>query len=303
MKHYLITLFSCLMLLNSCKEDTQETILDPEKNETEAVKLSVNRPNLNISILLDLSDRIDPKKYPNPAMEFYQRDLGYINAVANSFEWHLRNKRSIKINDHIQLFIDPEPADSDLNKKMKALNLTFNRANATKENILKTSVMYDSITKQIYQSAISDNNYVGSDIWRFFKNNVKDYCMEEGHRNILVVLTDGYLYHKDNKIKEGNSTTYLRPQDIRDFKLNTSNWKDKMEKDNYGFIVPRTDLKNLEVLVLGINPDNKNPYEQDVILAYWENWLNAMNVKDFEIKSAGLPANLDKVIKDYIFKD
>ncbi|MGC1630576.1 MAG: hypothetical protein WA749_00550, partial [Gelidibacter sp.] len=277
MKYYSIILLSCLIVLNSCIEDKQEIILDPEKNETEAVKLSVNRPNLNISILLDLSDRIDPKKYPNPAMEFYQRDLGYINSVANSFEWHLRNKRSIKINDHIQLFIDPEPSDSDLNKKMRALNLNFTRANATKENILKTSVIYDSITKQIYQSAIADNNYIGSDIWRFFKNNVKDYCIEEGHRNILVVLTDGYLYHKDNKIKESNSTTYLRPQDIRYFKLNTSNWKDKLEQGNYGFIVPRTDLENLEVLVLGINPDTKNPYEQDVITLYWENWLSAMN--------------------------
>ena len=32
--------------------------------------------NLNISVLLDLSDRIDTIKYSNPSMEFYQRDLG-----------------------------------------------------------------------------------------------------------------------------------------------------------------------------------------------------------------------------------
>ena len=38
--------------------------------------------NLNISVLLDLSDRIDTIKYSNPSMEFYQRDLGYLKSVA-----------------------------------------------------------------------------------------------------------------------------------------------------------------------------------------------------------------------------
>jgi len=44
--------------------------------------------NLNISILLDLSDRIDDKKYPNPVMSYKERDLGYIKAVAKSFQDH-----------------------------------------------------------------------------------------------------------------------------------------------------------------------------------------------------------------------
>lgn len=294
-----------VVLLSSCKgegedQEFQETSIEQEIG---GPKLSPNRPNLNISILLDLSDRINPKKYPNPAMEFYERDLGYINSVIESFEWHLRNKRTIQINDHVQLYIDPEPADASLNKKIQSLNITFTKANATKDKIMKASVLFDSITRQIYQSAIEDDNYIGSDIWGFFKSNIKDYCIEDDHRNVLVILTDGYLFHKDHKIREGNQTSYLRPQDIRDFKLNTSKWKSKMEDEDYGFIVSRNDLENLEILVLGINPDPKNPYEQDVIMTYWGKWLKAMGVKDFEIKDAGLPANLDKVIQDYIFKE
>ena len=295
-------LLPAILIFMSCKNDKHQKIED-NTIESHTVKSSKSESNLNISILLDLSDRINPEKYPNPAMEFYQRDLGYIHSIVESFEWHLRNKRTIKINDHIQLYIDPEPSDSNLNKKINTLNMTFTMDNAKKDAILQTSVLYDSITKLIYKSAIEDNHYVGSDIWCFFKTNVEDFCIEEDHRNILVVLTDGYLFHKDAKLKEKNLTSYLTPQDIRNFRLNKSNWKEIMNSQNYGFITTRDNLQELEVLVLGINPDPKNPYEQDVVFKYWNDWLTSMKVKNFEIKMANLHANIDKIIKDFILTE
>lgn len=297
----IILTFTISLLQSGCKEDKH---MPEENGAVETIKISSNnKPNLNISILIDLSDRINKKKYPNPAMEFYERDLGYIHSIVESFEFHLRNKRSIKINDHIQLYIDPEPADSDLNDKIHTLDITFTKNNAKKDLIMQTSVLYDSISKLIYNSAIKDNHYVGSDIWSFFKTNVRDFCIEKDHRNILIILTDGYLFYKDTKLKEKNLTSYLTPQDIRTFRLNTSNWKERMYNENFGFITSRKDLQELEVLVLGVNPDHKNPYEQDVIFQYWSKWLTNMNVKDFEIKTSNLPANMDKVIREYILKD
>ena len=46
-------------------------------NETE-------NKNYNISILIDLSDRIDTIKHSNPTMEYYNRDLGYIKSVSEA---------------------------------------------------------------------------------------------------------------------------------------------------------------------------------------------------------------------------
>tara|TARA_R110002049_G_scaffold993_11_gene7249 strand:+ start:30073 stop:30981 length:909 start_codon:yes stop_codon:yes gene_type:complete len=299
-KFLVISIFAIIL---SCKNDKKEALDNYNTEHIETIKLSPNRPNLNISILLDLSDRINPKKFPNPAMEFFERDLGYINSVANSFELHLRNKRTIKINDHIHLYIDPEPSDSALNEKIALLDMTFTKDNAKKDYILQTSVLYDSISRAIYKSAIDDDNYVGSDLWGFFKTNVEDFCIEKDHRNVLVLITDGYVFHKDAKLKEGNLTSYLTPQEIRNSKLDNSKWKSKMQKDNYGFIISKNNLQDLEVLVLGINPDSKNPYEQDVIFEYWNNWLTRMEVKNFEIKTALLPANMDKIIQDYILKE
>jgi len=295
---YLLALAFLSFVFISCKGDPKAKEF---LHEHDFPKVAVNS-NLNISVLLDLSDRINPSKYPSPAMEFYQRDIGYLKAIAENFESHIMNKRLIKIDDKIQVFIDPEPSDKTLNQKLEALKISFNKNTVSKEGILTTCKKYDSISTLIYEAAIKDDHYVGSDTWRFFKNKVNDYCIEEGYRNVLVVLTDGYIYHKDAKIKEGNRTTYLTPQDVKHFGFNKSGWKDKFDQQDFGFIAANKNLNNLEVFVLGINPDAKNPYEEDVIRAYWTKWLTDMNVKNFEIKQADLPSHMKKMIQDFILK-
>jgi hypothetical protein len=45
--------------------------------------------------------------------------------------------------------------------------------NTTKENIALVDKNYSDLPLTIYQSAIKDGKYVGSDIWEFFKNKVK----------------------------------------------------------------------------------------------------------------------------------
>jgi len=292
----------------SCKDDTksEKQILEATEKElpqNHFQKLSSNRENLNISVLLDLSDRINPEKYPSPSMEFYLRDIGYLKSVARSFETHLINKKLITINDNLQVYIDPEPSDKTLNEKLQILKVSFNKNNVTKKGILETSIKYDSISDLIYKAAIKDDHYVGSDTWRFFKNKVNDYCIEEGYRNILILLTDGYIYHKNTKIMDENRTTYLTPQYIKHFGLNSSKWQEKFSQQDFGFISNNENLSDLEVLILGINPDIKNPHEEDVIRAYWSKWLEEMNVKYYEIKQADLPSNMDKIIREFILTE
>lgn len=59
-------------------------------------------------------------------------------------------------------------------------------------------------------------------------------------------------------------------------------------------------MRDLEVVVLGINPAKNNPYEAEVINQYWLEWLKAMGVKKTNIKSADLPADLDPVLQKII---
>lgn len=289
----LILLLSLTVLIFSCKNDEgSNTVITPKVKDISE--------NLNISLLLDLSDRISPAKYPNPAMEYYLRDVGYINSVSEAFTNHVRAKKVMRAHDKIQLFFDPAPFNSEINKISENLKIKINKNNTSKELISNAKKIYETDPLKIYQLAIKDGEYIGSDTWRFLKSKVNDYCIEEDYRNILVILTDGYIYYKDTQIKEGNLTTYLTPELVRSSHLDASDWSDKMRNQKLGFIKANNDLSNLEILVLGINPNPKNPYEEDVIKAFWANWFMVMKVKRYEIRNADLPSNMDKVIKDFI---
>ncbi|WP_245699405.1 hypothetical protein [Flavobacterium noncentrifugens] len=279
------------MIFYSCKDtDAQD----------EPVKIKDTSGNLNISILLDLSDRISPKKYPNPTMEYYLRDVGYINSISEAFNAHIRGKKIKQIDDNIQLFFDPAPLKPEINAISKDLKIRLDKENVSNGRIAELERKYKEEPKKLYQLAIADDHYIGSDTWKFFKTKVNDHCIEENHRNILIILTDGYIYYENSLMQEGNETSYLTPALIRKNGLTTSDWSTKLNNGKFGFIKANDDLSHLEILVLGINPDKKNPYEEDVIKAYWTNWFETMKVKRYEIRSGELPSDADKIIKDFI---
>ncbi|WP_343660680.1 hypothetical protein [Chryseobacterium sp.] len=255
--------------------------------------------NINVSILIDLSDRIDPTVHPNPTMEYYQRDMEYIKAIEKGFLNHIKSKRIITYDDQMQVFFNPEPSDPKMNELTKELKVSFNK-DTQKSYFNSVDKKYSELPSSIYQSAIKDGKYIGSDIWEFFKNKVKDYCIKDDRRNILFILTDGYMYHEntrfDEKKENSYKTSYLTTKLIKANNLTTSGFKETIEKNGYGFVKANEDLKNLEVIVLGINPEKGNPFEEAVIKEYWENWFKEMKIKNYQIKSADLPSNLEPVI-------
>ncbi|MDX6189539.1 hypothetical protein SGQ83_09280 [Flavobacterium sp. Fl-318] len=294
----LIKTFVLLLVLVSafsCKQDSDTT-------HEEILSKNTVTENYNISILLDLSDRISLQKNPNPTMEYYQRDLGYIKWVSEAFTQHLKSKRIRQIKDKMQLFFNPEPQDPEINSISQKLKITIDKNNASKELLNSINSNYALQTSKIYNSAIKDNNFIGSDIWSFFDSKVKDQCIENGDRNILVILTDGYMYYESTKMKEGNRTSFITPELIKKNSLNTKDWEEKVQNGDFGFIKANDNLSNLEVLVLGINPSRANPYEEKVIKAYWTKWFTEMKVKRFEIKNADLPSNMEKIIKNFILE-
>lgn len=288
---------------NEKEKKDLETVVKKIKKERSCPEYLFNnkKNNLNISILLDLSDRIDEKKYPNISMEYFQRDLGYINSISNSFLEHIQNKKLVLMNDDMQIYFEPEPANITINQKSKELKASFTK-DLTKDLINKTKEKYQNIPNDIYSLAKENEKYLGSDTWRFFKDKAKRYCLKECSRNILVILTDGYMFHTDTKLRENNLTSFITPSTLRKFGLNNSQWEEIFEKKKFGFIPATKNLNNLEVLVIGlVNHDKKrNPYGQDIIKKYWSNWFESMGVKKYEIYGAELPSNMDSTIKKFI---
>lgn len=255
--------------------------------------------NLNISVLLDLSDRIEESKIK-------QKDSAYLSSLAKSFVEHVKHKKLILLEDRIQLFFNPEPSDVKINDIAKKLKVVFTK-NTAKAQIEETVSLYKMNPSKLYdlakEDALLEGGYPGADIWRFFKDDINDYCIDDCHRNILVILTDGYMYHEKSAIKEHNQTSYLTPKSLNKLGLNNRNWKEEIEKKHLGFIPATTNLNDLEVLVIGITSHNDtNPYALDIIKAYWSKWFDEMGVKKYKIKNADIPSSIDKVISDFILK-
>jgi len=313
MKKIALLLFIIFSIL-SCKEyknDTESEITNSITVEKSQNNLSSNCPpyllkekdnNLNISIFLDLSDRIE-----EPTM--IENDLAYLSSISKSFTNHIKTKKLVMLNDKMQLFFNPNPSDKKINEIAGKLKIHFTR-DTPEKMINETIKIYSTEPSGLYEIARLDanenkKNYPGADIWRFFKDDVKDYAIDDCYRNILIVITDGYMFYDKTVMKEGNRTSYLTPKSLAQLSLNKSNWKEIIETKNIGFIPALTELNNLEVLVIGINSLNdNNPYTLNIIETYWSKWFIEMGIAEeyFKIKNADIPSNMEKVINDFIKK-
>lgn len=300
-----ITYIGVLMIFFSCKSDKKEAVKEVEitKNEIESecpkFIMDNKENNLNISIFLDLSDRITETKV-------IQKDTEYLQSIAEAFTNHVKTKRLILLQDQIQLYFNPEPMNNEINDIAEKLHIQFDK-NTSKAKIEETLALYAQEPLKLYELAQADSkeakDYPGSDIWRFFKDNVKDYTISDCHRNILVILTDGYMYHENTQMKEGNKTSYLTPKSLTRLPLNNSGFEKTIHEKEYGFIKANEGIDDLEVLVIGIQDGNpNNPYAIDIIRTYWENWFDEMGIASYKIQNADLAQNVDRVIKGFIIK-
>ncbi|MFY0631178.1 MAG: hypothetical protein JXR05_12410 [Flavobacteriaceae bacterium] len=294
-----------LALLNfslmGCQGEMKE-IKNTEKISVQATDcpkyiLKNRENNLNISVLLDLSDRIEKKNT-------IQKDSAYLSSLSKAFVNHVKKKQLILLEDRMQVFFNPIPDDNKINRIAEKLRIQFTR-DTHKEDLDKTISLYSEYPAQLYTLAKKDakaaNKYLGSDIWGFFKYHIKDYCIDECHRNILVILTDGYMYHKNMIKTKENQTSYITPKSMYRLGLNKSDWREVMKNKNLGFIPIENKLNDLEVLVIGVESDNeKNPYARDILEKYWSNWFDTMNIRNYKIKSADIPSSIEKVIFDFI---
>lgn len=301
----IIYIFTIALIFASCADEkkSETTVENTGENEVANVK---SDKQLNITILLDLSDRIEPTKYPSKP-EHFERDIEIVNYFTEIFKKDMEQKGAFMANGKMKVIFSPRPNDEEISRIASELSVDLSRTKNTKEKkqvFDNMSSNFKENLERIYSKTIDTKNYPGSDVWRFFKNDVSDYAIsdDENYRNILVILTDGYLFHEGSKDKEGNRSMSLLPRDVQNYGFRSSNWKEKFENDDYGYISTRDDLNNLDVLVLEISPSPQDKDDEDVIKAYLQKWFNEMNVNEFELYNSDLPqytkTRIDKFINN-----
>ena len=141
----------------------------------------------------------------------------------------------------------------------------------------------------IYEQTLTEQKWIGCDIWDFFSNKkVDNLCIKNGARNILVILTDGYLFAEGNKIKEDYAYSYILPQTLA---IDNSSLIDRRNGDLKG--------KGLEVLFLEINPYQHS--HRDKMEKVLEDWLNNMGVEKFVIAETDANlTNTQAIIKNFL---
>ncbi len=273
LKNIIFVLISFLFLF-SCSNSEQNQGNSSQSNNNNDFK------NLNLTILIDLSDRISVSKNP----EQPEKDIEIIASVVDNFKKFLAKKGVIHSEDKLKVIFYPV-LQYDIFKSISDSlfidfgTLEFSERKFTYEII---SSKFNHNLKKLYSIASKANTFPGSDLFNYFKHRIIDDCIisDSNYINILVILTDGYIYHEKSKYQQENRVSYLAPKSNQVKLLrNMNNWEEHFHSNDFGLIKIDNDLSDLNLLICEFNPIYDSPKDFDIMKLYWSKWLEEQKVK------------------------
>ena len=239
---------------------------------------------LNISVYLDLSDRIIREGLvPNQTY----RDTAIVNYLVDYFVHSTLGPNILKSQNKMKVFFYPTPKDSEVAILAQGLSVDISCKQGVERRkaLEEMKDVFQNNISRIYERTIETNEWPGCDIWDFFSSKkVDNLCIMPGARNILIILTDGYLYAKDNMIQEGNAYSYISSKTIA---------------AGGGLIDRRNgDLKDkaLEVLMLEVNPTTSK--QRDPMVRTIEGWLSSMGIEKYVVAETDANITNTKTVID-----
>lgn len=255
-----------------------------DKDEVETQKTIPTEMPMNISIMLDLSDRLIMKG-PNDDMPQMEKDTTIIGYVRQWFIDRQVQKKFMS-GDIMHVFCYPNPNIPNISQLQDSLSVDLTLGTGKKlaainrnhQTLIAMQEVWHRSVESIYSSALntgSANFWPGSDVWGFFDRSVKSQCVKRGYRNILIIMTDGYLYHKASWAQTANGEyTGILSSTIDHQKAVTG---------------INIELSDLEVMFLEINPNK--PTDFGKIRSLLTNWCEGMGIKHVDVICTDLPRN------------
>lgn len=266
---------------------------------------------VNLIVLLDLSDRVKLKKgTPNQP----ERDKAIVQSTAEWFKSWIQKKGAFGAHGCYSVVFEPYPMGlANLSEVSESMHYDLTgkgiRAKDCQEayhNIVPNtkkgvSQLYEYVIKQPFE---------GADILGFAKDKLAQRYVRDPaiYRNVLVLVTDGYIDHiKAHAVPpQANKTAYINDAYItqklvKGANFTAANWQAKYAKGKYGLQVPAgVNLKGMEVLVLGINAYNRPDFYNDIIKCYVTDWLKAMGASRVELYKSDLESTTHSDIKRFL---
>ena len=300
---YLVTV-SAVALMSACSSGRS----GKDEPSVPAVSIADQR-QINMTILLDLSSRVKATYGQDNQLN---RDVAVVQSTATWFKESIAKKGAYGAKGIYNIFFEPQPTlDANLNEVASSLSFDMSKPNMepqAKKKIFDTIVPKSTQgVKRLYESVVKQPA-LGADIWSFAKDKMASRCILDTakYRNILVLVTDGYIDYKTNREIKGNKSAFINAPYISNTLVGkggftAANWSEKYKAGQYGLIVPPgANLKGLEVLVVEINNYNGPIFHKDLLKQYVGDWFQGMGASRVAVLSSDLPKYTESEIGKFL---
>ena len=206
---------------------------------------------VNMTILLDLSDRIESKQQR-------ERDLFIISELLEAFEERQRQFGFQLSKDRLSIAVAHQKnTQVDLFELGEKLCVDMSLKGVNKPKFDKMKKEFLIALDSLYSTAALSET-MGADIWTFFRDQLPFYLSSskntKKYHNKLIILSDGYLQFDRSIGRKRKKGTYM--QNISNLR-NKSNWEELFEEQKFG-LLPHdfSDIPDLEVFMVEIAPIN-----------------------------------------------
>ena len=259
---------------------------------------------INIIVLLDTSDRLNQ-------IGQVQRDIKLVGHILTRFEefvkQYLAQHISVKQKQIVATYphrftvvVAEQPRTSPISQELLE-KLTIKDSGDMKkwsEFTDKTKALLQEI-ETLYEAEIKKNLHPGADIWKWFHKDA-DYYLKEGFHNYIICLSDGYLSFDEDIEKRLPKGRYMKVCEYR----NDPQWREKI----FHLLPVGKDFSHYSAtfVMMEINPHKDETtgaepkQEFDIIIAYWEHWLNLIGIKDFKFFRQIPPTEMQDEIKSFL---
>lgn len=259
-----------------------------EQNKSETTEQSKPKP-LNISILIDLSDRITNTTDNVPQ---YKKDIKLIEHIVKQMRERTVRSRML-CDDELRVFFYPIPDLEDIAEISEELQIKMHCESRKeiaelKQKLMQIDSLFCTNLNLVYQKSLEKGEFKGADIWGFFQNEVEDLCIKADCRNILIILTDGYIYHQDHKVVTDGQYSWVLENMLR-------------QNPDLRLLNPLSEGKkiaNLEVLMLEV--DAGDPKLEKSLENLLGEWLKDMGIEKSEVQRTRLPDKTASIIDNFI---
>jgi hypothetical protein len=256
------------------------------------------KTSMNVIIIPDLSRRIiDTINNPDQI----RNDTLVLNTVWHSFVNYSRLKQDTK--DRLIVDVtDIDQAKGQFGVVANQLQFDLSTHKGKSNRLYFTddkNKRFENAVGELYKSA--KQKPLGADYLLYFRryliNRIKQPTLFENYINKVVIITDGYL-----EAEHRPADTKLTPQLYKS--VNIGNTKEVITALGLNIPKAQVDLSNTDVLVCEVNERRTGKTKDfEILKAYWEDWLNRMNVHKVLFIQREQATDLTKKKIEDFFKD